>query len=712
MRKIVFFLLLFTIATVALAQKPVVTILSESAVNIRYDAQSSDASNEWKTKKMTVTYNPKTGNLTFKDRKGKTILATCGNNIKEGQQSFVSQKDEYLFGTGQFQDGYLNVRGLTRRLTQVNTQISIPFILSSKGYGLLWNNNGMTDFNPADNVIELKENDGRVGESELVNATSTGGNKKERREYSAFVAELNVPANGEYSLLLDVGQKMARKHYLAIDGEVVFDVNNIWLPPTSSAIKKLGKGTHRIEARGVRGDKPKLYWRQVDNTTTWRSTETKTINYTVFVGNADEVIAEYRHQTGEVPALPEWAFGYIHCRERYHSQQEIIETAKEFKKRDIPLSVIVQDWQWWGKHGWNAMQFDEEFYPNPKQMMDELHKMDVRLMLSVWARIDKNCPLGKEMQSKGYYIDGTDWVDFFNQDAANFYCKAQLERIASLGIDAWWQDATEPENDDLDGRRVNRNSIDGKDVRNIYALKVNENVYNSLKTVQEHPFILTRSASQGIQKYGVAVWSGDVGNDWETLRRQIVAGLGLTSTGLPWWTYDAGGFFRPYDQYINKEYQDRMIRWIQTSVFLPLMRVHGYQSEAEPWKYSKETEQRFVEAIKLRYKLMPYILSVAKKVSDEGYTMMRPLVFDFPDDDNALKHSTEYMFGPALLINPILEQNPTTWTTYLPKSKEGWKDMWTGTYYKGGQSVTLPVSKDHIPVFIRIGHDNLLKRNY
>ncbi len=703
MRKIVFFLLLFTIATVALAQKPVVTILSESAVNIRYDAQSSDASNEWKTKKMTVIYNPKTGNLTFKDRKGKTILATCGNIIKEGQQSFVSQKDEYLFGTGQFQDGYLNVRGLTRRLTQVNTQISIPFVLSSKGYGLLWNNNGMTDFNPADNVIELKENDGRVGESELVNATSTGGNKKERREYSAFVAELNVPVNGEYSLLLDVGQKMARKHYLAIDGEVVFDVNNIWLPPTSSAIKKLGKGTHRIEVRGVRGDKPKLYWRQVDNTTTWRSTETKSINYTVFVGNADEVIAEYRHQTGEVPALPEWAFGYIHCRERYHSQQEIIETAKEFKKRDITLSVIVQDWQWWGKHGWNAMQFDEEFYPNPKQMMDELHKMDVRLMLSVWARIDKNCPLGKEMQSKGYYIDGTDWVDFFNQDAADFYCKAQLERIASLGIDAWWQDATEPENDDLDGRRVNRNSIDGKDVRNIYALKVNENVYNSLKTVQEHPFILTRSASQGIQKYGVAVWSGDVGNDWETLRRQIIGGLGLMSAGHPWWTYDAGGFFRPFDQHKNADYQECMLRWIQTATFLPMMRVHGYMSDTEIWRYGKETERIATNAINLRYRMLPYIYSQASVITNQGGTLMRPLVMDFSNDDTALAQQTEYMFGPALLVCPIIEPKCTSTNIYLPKTEGGWYNFHTLEHTDGGKDINVPVSIENIPVFVKAG---------
>ncbi|MBR4590603.1 MAG: DUF5110 domain-containing protein, partial [Bacteroidaceae bacterium] len=265
------------------------------------------------------------------------------------------------------------------------------------------------------------------------------------------------------------------------------------------------------------------------------------------------------------------------------------------------------------------------------------------------------------------------------------------------GIDAWWQDATEPENDDLEGRRP--------DVRNIYPLMVNKTVYEGL--MKDFPnrrqFILTRSAFSGIQKYGVATWSGDVGNDWETLRRQIAGGLGQMATGLPWWTYDAGGFFRPGNQYTNDEYQARMLRWIQTSVFLPLMRVHGYMSDTEPWKYSKQTERLFVDAIKTRYKLMPYIYSVAAKVSREGYTMMRPLVFDFPNDTEALKQTTEYMFGPALLINPILEANPTTWTTYLPETKGGWFDFWTNTHYDGGQSVTIPVSNDHIPVFVRAG---------
>ena len=709
--KRIIFLVMCMVAMVVFAQEPTISILSPSAVNVRYDGRTSNpGQTKWKTKHMKVEYVSTSGKIIVKDKRGNTIVETTGRPNGRAL-SIVSPNDEFLYGTGQFQDGNLNVRGLTRRLTQVNTQISIPFILSSKGYGLLWNNTGMTDFNPADNVINLEEEKEEAQQGETVNVTSTSGNRQERRMFQTFTGKITVDNDAKYSLLLDVGQKMARKHYLAIDGKAVVDVNNIWLPPTTSQIIDLKRGTHTIEVRGVRGDKPKVFWRKVDATTTFRSPE-GVIDFTIFVGSADEVIAEYRHQTGEVPLLPEWALGYIHCRERFHSQDEILATAHEFQKRNIPISMIVQDWQYWGKYGWNAMRFDETNYPDPKQMTDELHKMGIRFMLSVWARVDKNNELGKDFQSKGYYIDGTDWIDIFNQEAADAYCKEQRERLATLGIDGWWQDATEPENDDLAGRRVNRGTQSGEEVRNIFAYKVNENVFRSLKDynlsqgITDNPFILTRSASQGIQKFGVAVWSGDVGNDWGTLKRQFAAGLGLVSTGLPWWTYDAGGFFRPGNQYTDEAYKERMIRWIQASVFLPLMRVHGYQSNTEPWMYGEETEQLFADAIRLRYKLMPYITETAKRVSTEGYTMMRPLVFDFSTDEMALNQDCEYMFGPSLLVRPIVEPMSAAKEVkvYLPKSKGGWRDYWTGTHYEGGQEVTLPVTISHIPVFVRESH--------
>ena len=663
--------------------------------------------------------NTHTGKIKFKDSQGNVILSESarsrsvvagktGNfNSLAVSQSFVTGPDEFLFGTGQFQDGYLNIRGLTRRLTQVNTQISIPMIISNKGYGILWNNYGLTDYNPSETIIELQQGPGD-GTSVTVNATGTAGNVRERRFFNDFNGELKIDKAGDYSILLDVGQEMGRKHFLQIDDDTVINASNTWLPPTSSVIVHLEKGTHKLFVSGSRGDKPTVGIREVTNTTTFSSPVAVALDYTVFVGSADEIISTYRNLTGKVPVMPDWAFGYIHCRERYDSQKELLENAHRLKDENYKTSVIVQDWQWWGKYGWNAMQFDEDKYPDPKAMTDELHGMDMKLMLSVWSKIDKNSQVGREMNAAGYYIDGTDWIDFFNPDAADAYWKNFSERLLPLGIDAWWQDATEPENDDLKGRMVAGGKIPGEFYRNAYPNMVNHTVYNGLKEDQpdRDPMILTRSGFTGIQRYGAINWSGDVGNDWETLKRQIAGGLNLMATGQPWWTYDAGGFFRPGNQYNDPDYQERMMRWIQVAVYLPFMRVHGYMSRTEPWNYSEETQEYFRKQINLRYQLLPYIQACAEKVSNENYTLMRPLVFDFPNDTEALKQQTEYMFGPSLLVCPVTEPGITKMRVYLPDYGNGWKlfDSDNQEIYKGGSYFEVPVTKDRIPVFIKADH--------
>jgi alpha-D-xyloside xylohydrolase len=425
--------------------------------------------------------------------------------------------------------------------------------------------------------------------------------------------------------------------------------------------------------------------------------------------------------------VPEWALGYIHCRERYNTQAELLNNSHRLLDEGYRTGIIVQDWQWWGKYGWNAMQFDEDRYPNPKAMTDELHAMDMRLMLSVWSKIDRNCEVGRDMASKGYYIEGTDWIDFFNPDAAALYWKNFSEKLLPTGIDAWWLDATEPENDDLRGRMVAGGTIPGEFYRNAYPNMVNHTVFNGLRESQpdREPIILTRSGFTGIQRYGAINWSGDVGNDWETLRRQIAGGLNLMATGQPWWTYDAGGFFRPNDQYTNADYQERMLRWLQTSVFLPFMRVHGYMSRTEPWNYSVETQKNFREQINLRYQLLNYIKECADRVSNENYTIMRPLVFDFPNDTEALKQQTQYMFGPSLLVCPVTEPGVETMRVYLPKYGPGWvffdsyvsdydetdehyRKMDSETVYKGGQYVDIPVAPYRIPVFRKADQNIIL----
>jgi len=698
---------------------------TDVTINAAYDKAGKTVNVTPGNGELTVSIDTRTGKLTFLDAQGNQLLKEADGSrlIETGQtgefnslsvsQSFVTAPDEFLFGTGQFQDGYLNIRGLTRRLTQVNTQISIPMVISNKGYGILWNNYGLTDYNPSESIIELQQG-GSDGTSVTVNATGTAGNVRERRFFNDFSGEFQVDADADYSILLDVGQAMGRKHLVTIDDDTIINASNTWLPPTSSAITHLTKGTHKVFVSGSRGDKPTIGIRKVTDVTTFSSPVAVALDYTVFAGTADEIIGSYRNLTGKVPEMPDWAFGYIHCRERYDSQKELLENARRLGTEGYHIynaTTIVQDWQWWGKYGWNAMQFDEGKYPDPKAMTDELHRNDTKLMLSVWSKIDKNCEVGRQMNAAGYYIEGTDWIDFFNPDAANTYWKNFSERLLPTGIDAWWQDATEPENDDLKGRMVAGGKIPGEFYRNAYPNKVNETVYNGLRKDQpdRDPMILTRSGFTGIQRYGAINWSGDVGNDWETLRRQIAGGLNLMATGQPWWTYDAGGFFRPNNQYTDPDYQERMMRWIQVAVYLPFMRVHGYMSRTEPWNYSQETQKNFHEQINLRAQLLPYIQECAKKVSRENYTMMRPLVFDFPNDTEALKQQTEFMFGPSLLVCPVTEPGIKTMRVYLPEYEPGWVlfDTYVSSYhnahhdvlYKGGTYVEVPVTSYSIPVF-------------
>ena len=469
-------------------QKLTTSYVAKNAVRVRYaDPTVKSELPDWlyvkhdKLAKADVTAQVKDNTLTIKNKAGRTVFSAIRHQLKAGEATltFDSPKDEFLFGLGQFQDGYSNVRGLSRRLTQVNTQISIPMLISSKGYGILWNNYGLTEFNPCNQNVKLIKREG-AGECEEVNVTSTEGGKKEIRERHIFETTIDIKEAGDYSLLLDVGQKMARRHNLLIDGEPVIEMQNLWLPPTASKIVHLSKGTHKLSAELTKDDKPVLYYNKVEDKTTFRSPVAEAVDYTVFVGTPDEIIATYRELTGECPLMPDWALGYIHCRERFHSSEEILQTANRFRSEQLPISMIVQDWQYWGKYGWNSMKFDEEFYPDPKALTDSLHNMNIRLMVSVWSKIDKNSEVGKQIEAANYYIPGTDWIDFFNPDAAAAYWRNFKERLVPLGIDAWWQDATEPENDDLAGRRVNAGKWAGEQVRNVYPLMVNKTVYEGL----------------------------------------------------------------------------------------------------------------------------------------------------------------------------------------------------------------------------------------
>lgn len=277
--------------------------------------------------------------------------------------------------------------------------------------------------------------------------------------------------------------------------------------------------------------------------------------------------------------------------------------------------------------------------------------------------------------------------------------------VGRYNIDALWLDATEPENDDLLERKVCNGKYPGEVFRNAYPLIVNKAVYEGFRRDidNKRAMLFTRSAFPGIQRYGVATWSGDVGNDWETLRRQIVAGLGISVCGLPWWTYDAGGFFRPSDQYTDKSYHERFLRWLQTSVYLPLMRVHGYMSNTEFWNYGEDVMRISRKALSLRYSLLPYIYSCAADVTFRGGTIMRPLVMDFATDTTALSLKYQYMFGRSLLVAPVLEPAMSKMSVYLPETEGGWYDFRDNSYASNNGWYETGVSIENIPAFVCAG---------
>jgi alpha-D-xyloside xylohydrolase len=276
--------------------------------------------------------------------------------------------------------------------------------------------------------------------------------------------------------------------------------------------------------------------------------------------------------------------------------------------------------------------------------------------------------------------------------------------MLSLGIDAWWQDADEPENDDLTGRTTFAGP--GERVRLLYPLFVNKTVYEGQRrdAPNKRVVILSRSAFVGQQRYASVTWSGDVGNSWESFKRQITAGLGYTASGLPYWTTDAGGFFRPGPgQYTDPAYHERFLRWFQFATFSPLQRVHGYQTDTEPWRYGDKVEGEVRRYLDLRYKLLPYIYSQAAAVSFHGSTLMRPLVMDFAQDDQALTQRYEYMFGPAFLVAPVLEEGPVRWPVYAPLTAGGWYNFWTGAAVPAGTTTDIDAPLERIPVLVRAG---------
>jgi len=665
------------------------------------------------TTAITTTFDKQTGTIDYSDNTGKIFLSekaerklkpdtVGGQNCFVAEQSFDSPSDEYLFGLGQFQDGHYNLRNVTRKLTQVNSQIAIPFLYSSRGYGILWHQYGLTEFNPSDNVVVLTKKD-TASSGGTVEVTTTSGTQRVSRQQALYTGKLNVPKDGDYSIMLDLGN-MESRHLLVIDGTPYIDQTNQWLPPAASKIVNLKAGEHTIQVLCKTTNTPRLSWKLVGNETTFRSINAKSLDYIVFYGkNADDVIASYRNLSGNVPMLPLWAYGFWQCRERYTSGKHLVQTVEEFRRRNLPMDVIVQDWQYWGKHGWGVPQFDTTNYPNPEGFIKQLHDLNAHFSISVWENLDKKSEVAKEYLAKDLYIPNSPWIDIYKPETQKTHWNALNKNLFSLGVDSWWMDATEPENDGLVGKQTYFGL--GNFYRLTYPLFVSKAIYEGERATndQKRVAILTRSAFAGQQRYGTINWSGDIGWDWDTYKRQIVAGLNYNLTGMPYWTTDIGGFFRPgRGQYSDAKYHDILTRWFQWGTFNPIFRIHGYQTETEPWKYGDTVMNDMRNMMNLRYRLMPYIYSEAWQVSKNGSTIMRPMVMDFKNDPTAIGQLYQYMFGKTILVAPIIEPGVTEWNVYLPKSTV-WYDFWTGKRFNGGQTIKAAAPQDKIPLFVKAG---------
>lgn len=437
------------------------------------------------------------------------------------------------------------------------------------------------------------------------------------------------------------------------------------------------------------------------------------VDYYVYSGgNLDELIGCYRNLSGTVPMLPAWALGYHQSRNRYHTSKEVLDVASRMKKEDIPMGSIFIDYHHWGKYGTGAFRFDESFFPDVDAMIDSLHEQyDTHLVLTVWPCFKPGTPNYELMSSHGYILEGSKAIDGYIYDVFNpEACKKYRELFRPMlnhAIDGWFLDGPEP--DHMASFLPQKTFLgDALRVRNIYPLLHSKNfaqLLNEQRSGRRH-YMLTRCAWAGQQRYGTAVWSGDIPATMDELRTQIAAGLNFTATGIPYWTTDIGGYLGgdPSDN----EYREVFTRWFQYGTFCPIFRNHGrrYPGDTnvpnELWSYGDTVQQICTDYIKLRYKLMPYIQSIASRVSLENYTPMRLLAFDFPSDLTARECDDQFMFGPALLVCPVTEKGATKKRVYLPEGAS-WIDYYTGQYYNGGQYIYADAPIHRIPLYVKAG---------
>jgi alpha-D-xyloside xylohydrolase len=457
--------------------------------------------------------------------------------------------------------------------------------------------------------------------------------------------------------------------------------------------------------------------------------------YFVYGPDMDRVVAGYRQITGQAPMMPRWAFGLWQCRERYKTQQESLDVLAGFRSRGIPMDNIVQDWFYWKADQWGSHEFDTNRFPDPAGWIRAIHeKYHAQLMISVWPKFSPATENFQALRARGFLYepnlgeDIIDWVghpdtfyDAFNPEARKLFWMQVDRELFRKKVDAWWMDASEPDmtaTPTLAGVRSHMHPTamgTGARMLNAYPLVNAKGIYEGQRAAapDQRVFILTRSGFAGQQRYAAAVWSGDISSTWTAMRAQITAGLGFSVSGMPYWTMDCGGFSVPgrfasdnaTPEAID-EWRELNARWFEFTTFVPLLRVHGQQPYREMWQFGGEQSDAYRAQLKfdqLRYRMLPYIYSLAGEVTQDGGTMMRPLVMDFPNDTTAGEIVDEYMFGPAFLVAPVTTYQTRSRSVYLPPTSGDWYDFWMGVNTSGGQTINAPAPYDSMPLFIRAG---------
>ncbi len=729
------------------------------------------------TKKLTAEITLKTGAIVFKDSLGMVILKekkeggksyvpeTIDNKVSYSiKQVFDSPDDEAFYGLGQHQNRQMNYKGEDVELAQHNLVAVVPFLYSSKNYGILWDNYSISRFGDPRELqpisgLNLYRKDGQPGgltaeyyyKDKLVLSRTEDTidfqylESMHRWPDALPMLDAKVIWEGSFSSDLPGTHKFAlyASEYfkLWIDGKLIFDKWrqnwNPWYNKFTVDMNKGEKHSIRLEWIPNEGYLALLHLdplkQEEQNNLSLFSEVANSINYYFIYGdNADDVISGYRKLTGKAPIMPEWALGFWQSRERYKTQDELIGVVKEFRKRNIPLDNIILDWFYWKEDQWGSHEFDPKRFPDPDGMIDELHKkLHTQIMISVWPKFYRGTDNFDEMQKRGFLfqrnleLNRKDWVGYvstfynpFIPEAGKLFWNQINSRLNSKGIDGWWLDATEPDmqsNHTITERKTMMNpaySGSGAQYFNAFSLLNSKAVYEGSRNVNpdKRVFILTRSAFAGQQRYAAATWSGDVACRWSDLGDQISAGLNFSISGIPYWTHDIGGFSlekryeNPKGQDLD-EWRELNTRWFQFGSFCPIFRVHGQYPYREMFNIAPENHPAFKSMLyydKLRHRLIPYIYTLAGLTYHNDYTIMRPLIMDFPEDKLVRNINDQYMFGPSILVCPVHDYKARSREVYLP-SGCGWYDFYTGAYFKGGQKLAVEAPLEKIPLFIKEG---------